>query len=33
MVSDWQGGSGYLSGDILAGSPAAQEELRLLPIG
>ena len=26
-VSDWSGGPGYLSGDILAGSPAVQAEL------
>src|SRR6476620_4842302 len=27
-VTDWEGGAGYLSGDILAGSPAVYGELR-----
>ena len=27
-VTDWEGGAGYLSGDILAGSPAVHGELR-----
>jgi myo-inositol-1(or 4)-monophosphatase len=28
VVTDWRGGPGYLSGDILAGSPAVHTELR-----
>jgi myo-inositol-1(or 4)-monophosphatase len=27
-VTDWDGGAGYLSGDILAGSPGVHDELR-----
>jgi fructose-1,6-bisphosphatase/inositol monophosphatase family enzyme len=27
-VTDWEGGAGYLSGDILAGSPAVHGQLR-----
>jgi myo-inositol-1(or 4)-monophosphatase len=33
VVTDWEGGSGYLSGDILAGSPAVHRELRRLAGG
>lgn len=30
VVTDWSGGNGWLSGDILAGSPAVHAELRRL---
>jgi len=33
VVSDWTGGDGWLSGDILAGSPAVHEELLRLVTG
>jgi len=33
VVSDWEGGAAYLSGDILAGSPSVHEELLRLAMG
>ena len=33
VVTDWEGGDGWLRGDILAGGPAVHEVLRELAAG